>query len=294
MTEFKIALYGQADNDTKFVYTYPDRFNPSFVTEQDNWLKSVGDPRDARVFKTDRVYALWTNAYGNYYAVLVPNKSDTRNGYLILTLFVGRMEPLSGDVVVRMLDRLQHLIIIEGVRDSRQVAAVLAEFEPLFRPDPFAASRQDHLLQKAFRRYHNQAELELLLQYVHQADYVRYPRILMVPASAVPLQLSADYQELTATVVHSSSVVSADARSAGSEADTAQRRKRRLVQTVFAIGLFVAGFLAGRITAPNAQPVPPQPPVVESPATDTLLEQSPSPDDSLQLNECETKINNKI
>lgn len=278
MVEFKIALYGQVDNDTKFVYTYPDKFNPSFATEKDYWLKSVSDPRDARVFRTERVYALWRNDYGNYYALLVPNKNDSRNGYLILTLFVGRMLPESGNLIVKMLEWLERLIITQEVRDHKQIASALAEFEPMFRPDVSPRPKKDQQLQKAFRRYHSQAEMEELLLYNNQKDYPNHARILLVPADAVPAQLSADYKELTAPVTHNFFVEKpqGEQKSGTSQRESAkQRQQRRLTQLALAVGLFVAGFLVGRSTAPEPSLEPVDSFVIEKAATDSVGQHNP-------------------
>lgn len=115
MIDFKIALYGQIDNDSKYGFTYPDNFNPINMAPKDEWLRSVIEPRDARVFKTDEpIYTIWKNEHGNYYATIVPNKKDSRNGYLILALFVGKMQVKSGKTLVGILTELIHMIIEQG------------------------------------------------------------------------------------------------------------------------------------------------------------------------------------
>ena len=203
MIDFKIALYGQIDNDTKFGFTYPDSFNPINVTPKDDWLRSISEPRDARVFKTDDpIYTIWKNEHGNYYASIFPNKKDSRNGYLILTLFVGKMQPKSGKRLESILTDLIQMIVEQEVRDKERVAAYLDTVADAFEADNVPASTAQKSPQKAFRAYASEDELFDLLQNINQEEYNGYKRVMLVPRASVPTQLTTDYVELKNVIRH--------------------------------------------------------------------------------------------
>lgn len=197
----KIALYGQIDNDTKFDFTYPDVFVPTRVTEKDAWLRAISDPRDARFFTTERVYAMWRNELGNYYALIEPNKNDARNGYLILTLFTGHSRPQSGAFVLSVLTHLEQMIIGQGIRDHQYLDEYLSTLSNSFVADraPFTNTKKSSA--KAFRTYSSQSQLEQLIMKASQEENSRYDRVLLVPKEAVPDQLTSAYVEVKDPVV---------------------------------------------------------------------------------------------
>lgn len=203
MIDFKIALYGQIDNDSKYGFTYPDNFNPINMAPKDEWLRSVIEPRDARVFKTDEpIYTIWKNEHGNYYATIVPNKKDSRNGYLILALFVGKMQVKSGKTLVGILTELIHMIIEQGGSDKSLITAYLETVADAFEPDNMPVSTTQKTLQKAFRAYDSEDELYDLLQNINQEEYNSYKRVMFVPRASVPSPLTNDYVELKNVIRH--------------------------------------------------------------------------------------------
>ena len=201
MTDIKIALYGQIDNDTKFGFTYPDEFNPAMNLPKDAWLKTISDPRDAREFQTAHLYAIWKGPLGNYYAVIVPNRYDTRNGYIMLTLFVGKQVPRNGKVIIDALAHLEQMLINEGITDRQAVAAYLETIKGEFDMDLTIPSDVVKSRIKAFRTYADERELAELFMYPNQAEYESFNRVLIVPRSSV-VQVPMNFQELKNVIRH--------------------------------------------------------------------------------------------
>ena len=191
----KVDVYGQADNDTKHVFTYPDAFNPALASEKDNWLRAISDPRDARAFTTDEVYAYMKNQFGNYYSIIVPNRQDTRNGLMMVTVFTDAYMAADGKAVITALQRLKRLA--EGEPDRDYVASVVEDFAKNLTPDNTPAHAPAAGSEKTFRRYKSDIELAEIFQFTDQAEYAGGKRLLIVPAEAVPAQLPAGYKEIT-------------------------------------------------------------------------------------------------
>jgi hypothetical protein len=210
MNEIKIALYGQYDNDTKFDFTFPDDFNPSVSSPKDAWLRSISDPRDGREFKTERIYTFWRNNEGNYYGVIVPNRRDSRNGYILLTLFVGRQLPGSGSDVIEILARLEQILITEDLRDKEAVRQYVDSVADKFIPDGSVPLNVQKVPTRAFRTYRDDRELAALLLYPHQQEYAPYSRILFVPSSVVPKSPIPNYTELRNVIRFTYTVVCPD------------------------------------------------------------------------------------
>ena len=191
----KVDVYGQADNDTKHVFTYPDAFNPALASEKDNWLRAISDPRDARAFTTDEVYAYMKNQFGNYYSIIVPNRQDTRNGLMMVTVFTDAYMAADGKAVITALQRLKRLA--EGEPDRNYVAHVVEDLAGHLTPDGAKAHAPAAGGEKTFRRYKSDMELAEIFQFTDQAEYAGGKRLLIVPAEAVPAQLPAGYKEIT-------------------------------------------------------------------------------------------------
>lgn len=191
----KVDVYGQADNDTKHVFTYPDAFNPALASEKDNWLRAISDPRDARNFMGNEVYAYMKNQFGNYYSIIVPNRQDTRNGLMMVTIFTDAYMAADGRAVITALQRLKRLA--EGEPDRNYVASVIEDFAKNLTPDNTPAHAPAAGGEKTFRRYKSDMELAEIFQFTDQAEYAGGKRLLIVPAEAVPAQLPAGYKEIT-------------------------------------------------------------------------------------------------
>lgn len=196
----KVDVYGQANDDTKHIFTYPDAFDPTRITSKYDWLKSISDPRATRVFKASEVYAYWKNVYGNYYAIIVPNRLDPRGGRLMVTLFTGKNVPTDGRKVIEALRELKPLA--DGNYDRGNVERVVDKFAKCIKPDYFPSKAASTSKDNAFRRYKSEEELAEIFLFTEQAEYAEYRRLLIVPDLHVPAQLTPDYKEITSPIKH--------------------------------------------------------------------------------------------
>jgi hypothetical protein len=200
IASIKVDVYGQADNDTKHVFTYPDIFDPTRPSEKDNWLRAMSDPRDARIFSSKEIYAYWKNRLGNYYSLIVPNMRDSRGGLLMITVFTGEYIASDGKQVITTLRRLKQLV--DGEPDKEYVARVIGEFAKYLKQNPYPAKNEATSNEKAFRRYRTEQDLAEIFQFTEQAEYAAFRRLLIVPATSVPAQLPAGYKEITSPIKH--------------------------------------------------------------------------------------------
>ncbi len=212
MKDIKIALYGQFNNDTTYGFTFPDDFNSAMtMTAKEEWMRTISDPRDdARVFNTSRIYTVWKNADGgNYYGVIVPNKKDTRNGYILLVLYIDKQLPRSGTVIIDALAFLEKKLIEEGVRDKQMVAQYVDGIRSQFIVDVSGAATAPaaKTQTRAYRLYSNEQELAELFYYPNQEAYAPYNRVLFVPQEAAPQNAIANFQQLSNSIRRSYSIL---------------------------------------------------------------------------------------
>lgn len=209
--EIKLALYGQFDNDTKLSFTYPDTLDNSFgnnnITEKDLWIRYLIDPREARNFNAEKVYALWRNGQGNYYAIIVPNKKDSRSGYIMLAMFLGNRKSSNGGLIIQTLDRLKEMIIDNEERNKEIIAQCLRPLEVALLPQ-LAPPAESRGRAKGFRTYSTTGQLDEIMQHIEQEEYSNYASVLVVPSDAVsPKAQNAGYQEIRSVIRHQYKVI---------------------------------------------------------------------------------------
>ena len=194
----KIAISGQIDSDTKVGYSYPHKFDPARPTPEDEWLLSVTDPRNARDFGAEEIFALWKSEHGNYYAIIFPSKEDPRNGRMMITLHVGNKVFIDGKVVVDTLRNLKILVDKEwpNIEDS-SIEVLVKDLEEKLSRD-YTTATPESTNTKAFRVYKDEKELIALLQFPNQSEYKPYKRILLVPSSCMEFaaQYVVNYKEI--------------------------------------------------------------------------------------------------
>ena len=195
----KVDVYGQTDKDTKRYFDYPDAFDRT-NKESYEWLTSISDPRDIRAFNADEIYAYWKNELGNYYAIIVQNKMDTRGGYLMITVFAGKYMAADGKAVITALQRLKKLAEDEPNRDY--VKSVVDDLAGHLTPDNAPAHAPEAGSRKIFRKYDSNDELAEILQFTDQAEYAGGKRLLIVSEDKVPATLPEDYKEITTKIRH--------------------------------------------------------------------------------------------
>lgn len=182
----KIALSGQVERDTRIAYTYPEPFDPmASAASTPRWLRSIFDPRDARNFNTDKVYAFWTGPEGNYYGMIVPSPNDTRNGRLMITIFAGKNIIRSGEELAAVFDTLQSLLIERdpATVDRMVIEQLLSRLTLTPQPHPAKSNPSGPI---GYRDYASNAELFTQLANCDQTYYSTYRRVLFVSTLALP------------------------------------------------------------------------------------------------------------
>lgn len=198
ISSVKVDVYSGKNEHT---FTYPDVFNPARLSDKDEWLRAISDLRDdARKFKSEEVYAFWKNQNGNYYSIIIPDRKDTREGRIMITVFTGKYLVTNGKQVITTLQRLKQLADGEPNRDY--VARVIGVFAEYLKQNPYPAKNEATSNEKAFRRYRTEQDLAEIFQFTEQAEYAAFRRLLIVPATSVPAQLPAGYKEITSPIKH--------------------------------------------------------------------------------------------
>lgn len=198
ISSVKVDVYSRKNEHT---FTYPDVFNPARPSDKDEWLRAISDLRDdARKFKSEEVYAFWKNQNGNYYSIIIPDRQDTREGRIMITVFTGKYLITNGKHVIMALQRLKRLA--DGESDMDYVARVIGEFAEYLKQNPYPAKNEATSNEKAFRRYRTEQDLAEIFQFTEQAEYAAFRRLLIVPATSVPAQLPAGYKEITSPIKH--------------------------------------------------------------------------------------------
>lgn len=204
----KIAINGQIDNDYKIGFTYPKPFDPARFSSEDEWLKSLTDPRIARPFNSDKIFVYWKNELGNYYSLIIPNTLDARDGKLMLTIFTGKYIITSGKSVIEALSKLRdglipnlkYLTSWQSNPDFfNRIDIILSDLESSYSDDNYSSLNQTKS-NNAYRTYSSQEELEKIIQFPNQVEYDIYKRILIVPQQSVPAQLPAGYEEIKSKI----------------------------------------------------------------------------------------------
>ena len=204
----KIAINGQIDNDYKIGFTYPKPFDPARFSSEDEWLKSLTDPRIARPFNSDKIFVYWKNEFGNYYSLIIPNTLDARDGKLMLTIFTGEHIVSSGKMVIEVLSKLSDGLVPNlkylaswqaNPEILNRIDILLSDLESSYSDDNYTSLNQTKN-NIAYRAYSSQEELEEIIQFPNQVEYENYKKILIVPQPSVPAQLPAGYEEVKSKI----------------------------------------------------------------------------------------------
>ena len=184
----KLALYGQWEEVSGLIYTFPEKLSPEKSSELPEWAKSLFDPRYVRgVFKGDYCYAIWYNDNGYYYSCIKTN-TDSRNGCIMLTLYAGKMVPMDGKQIATKIRMLLDYCLSKNNYTEIAYADVLIkakEIEGLLthRALPEVASSTSDK-EMAYRLYRNEDELGLIMENPNQFAYASFKRVLVVEESA--------------------------------------------------------------------------------------------------------------
>lgn len=184
----KLALYGQWEEVSGLIYTFPEKLSPEKSSELPEWAKSLFDPRYVRgIFKGDYCYAVWYNDNGYYYSCIKTN-TDSRNGCIMLTLFAGKMVPMDGKQMAAKMRLLLDYCLSKSNYTEIAYADVMIkakEIEGLLtqRALPEVASSTSDK-EMAYRLYRNEDELGLIMENPNQFAYACFKRVLVLEESS--------------------------------------------------------------------------------------------------------------
>lgn len=181
----KVAFSGQIDKDTKISFTYPEPYNSDISTPETQWLRGIFDPRSvAREFDAKKIFVFWTNPMGNYYGYIVPNRKDTRNGYLLITIYSGKEIIYDGKALDNAFLQLEKLLILNPVEPSPADIARVVSTLPL--SEPVVPLNMNPAGSLGFRAYNTNADLCKALGNCDQANYSSFSKVAFIPTTAVP------------------------------------------------------------------------------------------------------------
>ena len=187
----QIVGHGGAD-DTAIVFTYP---TPK--TQPQSWTNSMFDPSDARAFtpQGQDAFAFWSNAEGNYYAIIFPSKVS-RNGRLMLAINIKGFMCNNGDVALRTLRSLKDYYINSSeLLSNDKISALLILFDNSLTPDDTFYRPATKLLYKGYRVFSGDNELANMFTYPHQGEYSNYKCVYFVPC--VPSDQDPNFKPIT-------------------------------------------------------------------------------------------------
>ena len=208
MNQMKVSVYGQFNNDTQHVFTYPAIPDTKVLNPATEWLRSIKDPRTiARQFQlNDEAFIMWKAPAGTYYALVFPNKLDNRGGFLQVTLMVGRRVVSSGSILVSVLRQLKALIVDNQSKDPGQVQGILsqlslnAERTRYVSPvpprqttaKPGAPATGATAVPTAYCDFNTQTELETILENVEMQGVSNFSAVWAVKSSSIAHQSTAN------------------------------------------------------------------------------------------------------
>lgn len=179
----KLALNGQKEDISGIIYTFPDKLSEGLP----EFAESIFDPRNVRgIFKGDYFYALWNNNLGYYYSCIKTN-TDSRNGYVMLTVYAGRMVPDKGKQFSEKMRLLLDYFLSRSYKEFEfsEVTIKAREIEGLLTQSRYLQDVESSISDKemAFRLYGNEDNLGLMLENPYQPSYADFKCILFVEES---------------------------------------------------------------------------------------------------------------
>jgi len=199
--QINLAIFGQVKgtggaDDTAFGFIFPNK-NAEHYNE--TWLSSFFDPRDARNFtpQGQDTYAVWSNAEGNYYAIIFA-ANDGRNGRLMLALNVKGFMSQNGMAVINALQLLKNYY-----NDKKQqmlnevIESYLLSFDNSLVKD-YSYVDNKNAIYKGYRVFSNESELSKLFLYIHQNEYRDLRCVYFAPNE--PSMPDANFKKLTTPI----------------------------------------------------------------------------------------------
>lgn len=182
----KVDLYGQYNNNTEHVYSYPEKITNQYsFTEGTRWAAPITDPRALfqSVCKSGPCYIIHRHKNGYYYSYVERNASDSRGGLEMITIFVPAGHHASGGSVLDALNELRGTLILSRRYDDELVRNCAARVTECHSKEFFPAkTKQDSGGQPmaAFRTFKDASELRTLFTFLKQNEYADIDKLLIV------------------------------------------------------------------------------------------------------------------
>lgn len=182
----KVDLYGQYNNNTEHVYSYPEKITNQYsFTESTRWAAPITDPRALfqSVCKSGPCYIIHRHKNGYYYSYVERNAADSRGGLEMITIFVPAGHHASGGSVLDALKELRGTLILSRRYDDELVRNRVARVTECRSKEFFPAkTKQDSGGQPiaAFRTFKDDTELRNIFTFLKQNEYADIDKLIIV------------------------------------------------------------------------------------------------------------------
>lgn len=187
----KVDLFGQNNNDTSHIYTFPDRVTNQYsFSEKTQWVAPIMDPRGIyqSVCTTgSSCYVLMRNNNGMYYSLIERNPEDSRGGLLMLTIFIARGHSGDGSTILDTLKRLRSILIANKEYYDSAVESCVENIvdRPGYKVFPEKIISQNNTAgaaqaSVAYRTFNTNDELAELFSFTFQKEYENFDKLVFV------------------------------------------------------------------------------------------------------------------
>lgn len=207
----KVDLYGQYNNNTEHVYSYPEKITNQYsFTESTRWAAPITDPRALfqSVCKSGPCYIVHRHKNGYYYSYVERNAADSRGGLEMITIFIPAGRHACGGSVLDALGKLRDTLILAHRYDDELVRNCIACVTECHSKEFFPVkTKQDSTGQPtaAFRTFKDETELRNILTFLKQKEYADIDKLLLVPE--YDMKEGSNIQRITAPVMQVFNVV---------------------------------------------------------------------------------------
>lgn len=187
----KVDLFGQNNNDTSHLYTFPDKVTNQYAySEKTQWVAPIMDPRGIyqSVCTTGAsCYVLMRHKNGMYYSLIERNPEDSRGGLLMLTVFIANGHSGDGATILDTIKRLRNILIVNKEYFGASVESCIENIEdrPNYKVFPERKMVQQNpgstsQVSVAYRTFDTNEELAELFSFTFQSEYENYDKLVLV------------------------------------------------------------------------------------------------------------------
>lgn len=187
----KVDLFGQNNNDTSHIYTFPDKVTNQYsFSEKTQWVAPIMDPRGIyqSVCTTGAsCYVLMRHKNGMYYSLIERNQEDARGGLLMLTVFIAKGHSGDGSTILDTIKRLRSILIVNKEYFDSSVESCVENIvdRPGYKVFPERIISQNNTggaaqASVAYRTFNTNDELAELFSFTFQCEYENFDKLVFV------------------------------------------------------------------------------------------------------------------